>query len=354
MSESMKINYLPAPTWNWLKMNVATAERPADLAAAAADIEAPEGVNLYTAADFLKGTKTGMGEEPAVLLDKAGVQYTVVRSEGRGSGAAPVRIGFDFSATGNSCGRIGLEAGDGDTLFAIMDFAGADAKGTSVIQTKVGVGKDALVRLIQIQHFGEELTFFNDIGAECGENGRFELVQIVLGGKATFLGVHTQLSGNQGSFKSDLGYLLENDDRLDLNFTASHLGKKTDSKISVNGVLRDRAFKLFRGTIDFKNGSAGATGDEKEDVLLLSDGVVNQTIPLILCAEEDVEGGHGATIGRVDEDLLFYLESRGIPEDAVYEMLATARIDAVAGLIGDEKAKALVRDCIGVEDAGDE
>ena len=45
---------------------------------------------------------------------------------------------------------------------------------------------------------------------------------------------------------------------------------------------------------------------------------MNQTIPLILCEEEDVEGNHGATIGKLDEELLFYLESRGIPEAEVY------------------------------------
>lgn len=46
---------------------------------------------------------------------------------------------------------------------------------------------------------------------------------------------------------------------------------------------------MFRGTIDFKNGSAGSTGSEQETVLLLGDDVVNRTVPLILCAEENVE-----------------------------------------------------------------
>ena len=55
--------------------------------------------------------------------------------------------------------------------------------------------------------------------------------------------------------------------------------------MQAGGVLRDHAFKLYRGTIDFKWGAKGAVGNEKEDVLLLSNDVVNQTIPLILCAE---------------------------------------------------------------------
>ena len=94
-----------------------------------------------------------------------------------------------------------------------------------------------------------------------------------------------------------------------MNYVALHEGKKSVSEIRTNGVLHENARKLFRGTIDFKKGAAGAVGNEKEDVLLLDDDVVNQTIPLILCAEEDVEGNHGATIGKLDEDLVFYLEA---------------------------------------------
>ena len=68
-------------------------------------------------------------------------------------------------------------------------------------------------------------------------------------------------------------------------------------------VDKRQAHKVFRGSIDFKRGASGAKGTESEQVLLLGDDVINQTIPLILCAEEDVEGNHGAAIGELDEEL---------------------------------------------------
>lgn len=77
----------------------------------------------------------------------------------------------------------------------------------------------------------------------------------------------------------------------------------------------DEAQKTLRFTIDFKNGSAGSVGDEQEDVLLLGEDVINRTMPIILCQEEDVDGRHGATIGQLGEDLLFYMQSRGIDEE---------------------------------------
>lgn len=124
-----------------------------------------------------------------------------------------------------------------------------------------------------------------------------------------------------------------------MNYTALHEGRRTQSGINASGVLRDKAFKLFRGTIDFRRGAAQASGSEKEDVLLMDDGVVNRTIPLILCGEDDVEGDHGATVGRLDDRLLFYLESRGLNREDAYEMMARARVVAVAARIPDERTR---------------
>ena len=125
-----------------------------------------------------------------------------------------------------------------------------------------------------------------------------------------YQGCQTELLGNESSLQSDIGYLLQDDQRLDMNYVALHEGKRTNSEINASGVLKDASSKLFRGTIDFQHGSAESVGAEKEDVLLMGDDVVNQTIPLILCAEEDVEGNHGASIGELDEKTLFYLACR--------------------------------------------
>ena len=72
---------------------------------------------------------------------------------------------------------------------------------------------------------------------------------------------------------------------------------------------------IRQATIDFQQGCADSTGDEKETVLMLGDDAVNKTVPLILCAEENVVGNHGATIGQLDADTLFYFESRGIARE---------------------------------------
>ena len=165
-----------------------------------------------------------------------------------------------------------------------------------------------------------------------------------MGGAETYAGCQADLAGKESTMNADVGYLGRDSQRFDMNYVANHRGEKSRSRILAGGVLRDQAFKLFRGTIDFKFGAAGAEGEEKEDVLLLGDDVINQTIPLILCAEEDVQGNHGATIGRLDDELLFYLCSRGMSPEAASEMITRARLDAVCRKIGDEAAEQMVQD----------
>ena len=232
-----------------------------------------------------------------------------------------------------------------ETLNVVMDFTSApEAAGLTAVQTRFRVRKNARLRLIQLQLLGSGYTFLSDIGGSCGEGSSVEVIQLFLGGAETYAGCQADLAGKESTMNADVGYLGRDSQRFDMNYVANHRGEKSRSRILAGGVLRDQAFKLFRGTIDFKFGAAGAEGEEKEDVLLLGDDVINQTIPLILCAEEDVQGNHGATIGRLDDELLFYLCSRGMSPEAAAEMITRARLDAVCRKIGDEAAEQMVQD----------
>lgn len=237
-------------------------------------------------------------------------------------------------------------AKEGEEVNVLMDYTSPEktSSGLAAIQTKLHIEKGAKVRLVQVQLLGNEYTLLNDIGAQCEDGAQFEVLQLFLGSSKTYSGCQADLLGKESHFKADIGYQGKGSQRYDMNYVAVHKGKKTVSEMNADGILDDQAFKLFRGTIDFKNGSSGSKGDEKEDVLLMGDNVVNQTIPLILCAEEDVEGNHGASIGQLDEEMLFYLSSRGMSAESASKMIARARMDAVCQKIGDEQLEKLVQD----------
>lgn len=349
----LNINPLPAKTWNWLHMNGTSVKSPAFLENGTVEQTVPSSVEYKAASEneadaVFSEIQTGMGAEIDGFLKNGDTELRVYTTKSQTTEKQPLVLNFTYGTDRHTANRLAFHLIPGSELTVLMDFsAETESDGTAAIQTKVYAEEGAVLHLVQVQRLATGFTFYNDIGTKCGKNARVETIQLVLGGKNTYLGSRTALEGESSALSSDVGYLVGANEHLDMNFVAYHTGKKTESRMDASGVLRENGFKLFRGTIDFRKGCAGAVGNEKEDVLLLDDAVVNQTIPLILCEEEDVEGNHGATIGKLDEELLFYLESRGMSEEAVYEMMARARIDAIAGKIPDTGMREKIRAYLG-------
>ena len=136
-------------------------------------------------------------------------------------------------------------------MTVVMDYHSTQGTGTAAIQTRIYAEKNAKLKLIQIERLGEGFDCMNDIGAFCEDGAGVELVQLVIGGKNVWMGAETDLFGKESDFTAAIGYQVTGDNRLDMNYTAVHEGKKTTSHMDANGVLRDNAKKLFRGTIEF-------------------------------------------------------------------------------------------------------
>ena len=234
---------------------------------------------------------------------------------------------------------------EGGERTVVTDTAGS-------MRFTASVGKNGLLRLVQIRPAGGEDTgpCVNRVSVTCAENARFEWYRVVLGGTRTFDSCSVTLAERNGSFLSEVGYRLAGDEELDTNLEVIHLGERTTSAIHAAGVLRDRASKLFRGTIDLRRGCAGSVGNESEDVLMMDETVRSRTLPVILCGEEDVVGNHGATVGRPDEDLVYYMCSRGLPRELVYERMARAKLNSVISKIPDTDARRQLCKALGWEE----
>ena len=129
----------------------------------------------------------------------------------------------------------------------------------------------------------------------------------------------------KSEYDLDAVYFGGEDAVLDYNDVSVHTAKDTLCEMHTAGVLTGNADKILRGTIDFRRGAKRGVGHESEDVLLFSPHARNRTAPLILCGEEEVEGQHAASIGRLDEAKLYYLRSRGLNEAQARRLMVDAR-----------------------------
>ena len=274
-------------------------------------------------------------------IKAAGIPLKVITTKKGVKVDKPVKITYR-AGEDNSLNSHIIYVSEGSELTLIEVFESENKENLLGLQTRVYVCENASIKLVRVNLLSDSTDHFDDLGFHLENDAKAELVQLELGGKRSYVGVRTELVGRKSEYRSATGYLCKGDSLLDMNFVTNEWGKKVSSNMDASGVLLDNSTKVYRGTIDFKEGAKGASGFEKEDTLLFSPSIINKSVPLILCHEEDVEGDHGATIGRIDEKLLFYIKSRGIDEKAAKQLMTEAYINAVTEQIGDDETEGKV------------
>lgn len=327
------VNELPARTWNRLGVNDSRVT-PGAPGAADTAVQAGPGIAVSTAPYPAVLPSAMSGALPA----GDGAAFVSLETETADTAPAVVRAGLPKGRDGALCLR--LTAKENAKLRTVLVLTGGkDDEGTLTVRVEAQAEAGAVIELYTANLLGEKVALLDDVAARAGEKAVFSLQRLDLGGKTVHTAALAELAGRKSRFESGVVYRVAPDGLMDMNWLARHTGRKTESHIEVNGVLADRARKCFRGTIDFVRGCAGAKGAETESVLLMGDNQVNQTVPLILCQEEDVDGSHGASIGRLDDKMLFYLASRGISEQKAREMLARSRADLMRDRFPDEAVR---------------
>ena len=180
---------------------------------------------------------------------------------------------------------------------------------------------------------------FISIESNVKENASVTHNIIDLGGKIRLSNVYSELKEYNASNKINSIYLGSSEDIIDINYYLKNISKKTSSIIRTEGCLLDSSKKTFRGTIDFVKGAEKSIGDEQENCVIMSDKAKSKSLPVLLCGEEDVEGAHGVSSGKVDESKLFYLMSRGFSEKQAKRLIISANLTKIINNIPDELIK---------------
>lgn len=169
---------------------------------------------------------------------------------------------------------------------------------------------------------------------------------IDLGGKLKIANYYSIINGKKGKNYFNSLYYGEKNQRLDLNYYIGNKVENTISNIKVEGALNDNSYKCFKGTIDFFEGSTKSIGEENENCILLSDESVSKSLPILLCHEEDVVGSHGVSTGKIDEDKLFYLMSRGISKNEAKKMIISANFNTIIDNVPDQETRSKLKEKI--------
>jgi len=336
--ENVKINLLPAPTWNHLKINDTEYE------GASTKEEIFEG---------LEKVKIEPDDDSPIIYDRVfdgslkGIDFNfIVNTDStiilRFNVNDPSREG---SGKEDKSNKEGLNVKDNATVKENK----WDKDIVIRIDSKIKEGVRFHLVLINLTR---NARFYATSNTLCNKESTFLMTSISLGSLRAYLEGKVKLQGESSDYDTYTAYILEKGQFLDMNYVADHIGKNTEAHLVSSGVLNEKTEKTSRQTVNFISGCAGSKGAESEEVLLLDDDVISKSAPLILCTEEDVEGEHGASIGQPDIDVIFYLKSRGIAIEKIYEMLSFAKVEAALMRIDHASTTKMVHDFLGIEEAG--
>ncbi len=179
------------------------------------------------------------------------------------------------------------------------------------------------------------------IGCRQGRDSRLVSRSLTAGGHLTRHDLVARLEGEGAECRLDGLYLPRGEEHVDNHTTLDHARPHGSSRELYKGILSGRSRAVFNGRIIVRPGAQKTDAKQSNRNLLLSNSALAHTRPQLEIHADDVKCTHGATIGRLDDDAIFYLRSRGIERDAARNLLIRAFADEVLEAIPLEPLRAL-------------
>lgn len=295
----------------------------------------PDGVSLSRA-----------GENLPLPIDRlaaitAGLADEVWHLELSGAVEVPLLLRFIGEGDGVAASRLIVSAGTDSSVSLIeTDEGGGAGQSLSLVELALSAGASVSRVVLQTADAGTR-TIIRSALVSLAREASFS--QTVLSPGGAFVRQETQLihAGNDSKAVLNGAWLLSGTRHFDHTATVSHGGTGCETRSLAKGVLSGRSRGIFQGKFHVARGAQKTDAQMGHHALLLSDEAEVKAKPELEIYADDVECAHGNTSGALDEDALFYMRQRGLPEKAARALLVESFVREVLEGIGD----AAVRDC---------
>jgi Fe-S cluster assembly protein SufD len=217
-----------------------------------------------------------------------------------------------------------------------------DETGYRTGSTEIFVGDGAQVGYVAVQKWGRGVWHLTDQRAQLQKDSTLRLFNVTLGGKFSKTRVEASLAGEGSNAELKALYFASGNQFFDFHTLQDHRVGNTRSDLLFKGALQDVSRTVYAGLIKIEKHAARSDAYQANRNLVLSDKAKATSIPMLEIDNNDVRCTHGATVGPVDPEHLFYLRSRGIPEATAKRMLIQGFFGDVLDRIPFEHARRLV------------
>ncbi len=175
------------------------------------------------------------------------------------------------------------------------------------------VGQAAKLEYVSIQNLSQETWHFASHHARVERDGELDWVAGGFGSKNGKIRIQNDLNGPGATSRVTGAYFADGTQHLDYDTFQEHIAPSTESDFAFKGALREHAHAVWRGMIRVEEDAQKTNAYQENRNLLLSEDAHADSIPGLEILANDVRCTHGATIGRVNREELFYLMTRGLP-----------------------------------------
>lgn len=201
--------------------------------------------------------------------------------------------------------------------------------------TEIVLGEGAALVHLKLQDEGAGAFHIASTEARVAAGASYDNFSLSLGARLARNEIRVRLAGADARCALAGAYLAGGRQHTDTTTVIDHAEPDTASREVYKGVLDGTARAVFQGRITVHPDAQRSDGHQLNRALLLSDGAEIDSKPALEVFADDVKCSHGATVGEIDDEALFYLRTRGVPEAEARAMLVAAFIDEVLEEIAD-------------------
>jgi Fe-S cluster assembly protein SufD len=221
--------------------------------------------------------------------------------------------------------RVSIQVGEAAEASIVETYAGlGSGKTLTSAITDVQLGPGAVLDHVKIQREADEAFHMASLAVILDRSSTFTSRALTFGGRITRNDIVALLDGEGAECTLNGLYLATGDSLVDTHTTIDHAKPHCPSHEVYKGILGGRARAVFNGKIVVRQDAQKTDAKQTNRALLLSDDAQINTKPQLEIFADDVKCTHGAAVGQLDEEAMFYLRARGVDEAAARIMLIHA------------------------------
>ncbi|GAC1364944.1 MAG: Fe-S cluster assembly protein SufD [Actinomycetota bacterium] len=243
---------------------------------------------------------------------------------------------------------------EGAAVVFIDRYTSADLAVPSLSDSAVEIvaGAGSSVTFVAIQEYGRGVWHFQTQRAVCGRDAALRSLVVTLGASSSRAQVETVLAGEGGDVQMLGLYFAEADQHFDMRTLQDHAAPRCTSDLLYKGALKDNSHTVYSGLIRVQPGAEKTDAYQANRNLVLSDHAKADSKPELEILNNDVRCTHGSTVGQVDEDHLFYLQSRGVSREDAVQLIVTGFFEDIVNRVNVKEVSSALQDAVARKLAG--